>query len=145
MHKIEINSKWIMNCLSVYDDPITWSKLLSVAGFRPQFTTRSYLIFSEATRGTILFGNKIWLMSLSLCGWWQSLVHVWLRLWHVMTLCLCSPVSRDIMSPAGGEIKWPARGQRKDNLRITMTLFKQDAVFQSLILMLWLLFECPLT
>ena len=31
MHKIEINSKWIMNCLSVYDDLIMWLKL-SVAG-----------------------------------------------------------------------------------------------------------------
>ena len=47
MHKIEINSKWIMNCLSVYDDLIMWFKL-SVAGcVDHNLLTWSYLIFSE--------------------------------------------------------------------------------------------------
>ena len=45
-----------------------------------------------------------------------------------LTLCLCSPVSRDIMSapvsPAGGEIKWPG-DKGKINSKDTRTFLKR--------------------
>ena len=126
MHEVEINCKWIMNCLWRSDILILWS--IGSAG-KPQLT-RSYFIFSEGTRGTILFGKKIWLMSLSLCGWWQSLVHVWLRLWHSVCVLRCPVTSRDIMSapvsPAGEEIKWPGDKGKIPGLSLNVSKSNKD-------------------
>ena len=108
MHQVENSSgSWI-----VYDDLsyMMWFKLYVLFGVISSLVRRhveQYYLVTRSDWWVCLYvgGDRAWSMCDSGPGWWLE-----------VTLCLCSPVSRDIVSapvsPAGEEIKWPD-GQRK--------------------------------